>query len=58
MKFNHLGLRRMLLVIAIVLLVVYSAMREHIPDFYNGIIGGAAIALLVLSFILIKRKQH
>jgi uncharacterized membrane protein YccC len=58
MKFNRLVLRRILLVIGIALLVVYSAMRERIPDFYNGIIAGAAIGLLVLNFVLIKRKQN
>jgi Kef-type K+ transport system membrane component KefB len=58
MKFNRLVLRRMLLVIGIALLVVYSAMRERVPDVYNGIIAGVAIGLLVLNFILIKRKQN
>jgi Kef-type K+ transport system membrane component KefB len=58
MKFNQQGLRRTLLILGIALLVVYSAMRERIPDVYNGIIAGVAIGLLVLNFILIKRKQN
>jgi uncharacterized membrane protein YccC len=58
MKFNHQWLRRILLILGIALLIIYSAMRERIPDFYNGIIAGVAIGLLVLNFILIKRKQN
>jgi Kef-type K+ transport system membrane component KefB len=58
MKFNQQGLRRTLLILGIALFVVYSAIRERIPDVYNGIIAGVAIGLLVLNFILIKRKQN
>ena len=58
MKFNRQGLRHILLVLTIILLVIYSALRERIPDFYNGIIAGVAMGLLVLNVILIKRRQH
>jgi Kef-type K+ transport system membrane component KefB len=57
MKFNQQGLRRTLLILGIALLVVYSAMRERIPDVYNGIIAGVAIGLLILNLFLIRRKQ-
>lgn len=58
MKFSRPALRRTLLIIGIALLIVYSAMRERVPDFYNGIIAGVAMGLLVLNFVLIKRKQN
>jgi hypothetical protein len=57
MKFNSQGLRPLLLVFGMVLLVVYSAMRERIPDTYSGIIAGAAIGLLLLNVIFIKKKR-
>ena len=58
MKFKQQGLRGILFVLSIILFVIYSALRERIPNFYNGIIAGVAIGLLVLNFILIKRKQN
>ncbi len=58
MKFKQLNLRHLLLVTVIILFIIYSAMRERIPNFYSGIIAGVAIGFLILNLILRKRKQN